>query len=33
MKFYLFNGSPRSNRNTAKMLESAKKGIIDNLKN
>lgn len=29
MKYYLFNGSPRSNRNTAKMLESAKKGIID----
>ncbi|MBQ6218722.1 MAG: flavodoxin family protein, partial [Methanosphaera sp.] len=32
MKYYLFNGSPRSNRNTVKMLESAKKGIIDKFK-
>ena len=29
MKYYLINGSPRTNKNTAKMLESAKKGIQD----
>ena len=31
MKYYLFNGSPRTNWNTAKMLQSAKEGMIDTL--
>ena len=32
MKFYIINGSPRKNYNTAKMLESAKNGILDTIK-
>ena len=32
MKFYIINGSPRRNYNTAKMLESAKNGIVETIK-
>lgn len=32
MKFYLLNGSPRNNWNTAKLLESCKEGITDTFK-
>ena len=32
MKFYIINGSPRRNYNTAKMLESAKNGIAETIK-
>lgn len=31
MNYFLINGSPRKNNNTAKLLESTKKGIIDTL--
>ena len=32
MNYYLLNGSPRTNKNTAKLLEAAKEGIQDTIK-
>lgn len=32
MNYYLLNGSPRKNKNTAKLLEAAKEGIQDTIK-
>ena len=32
MKYYLFNGSQRKNKNTKKLLESASEGIRDTMK-